>query len=609
MRGKLKFLLLYFLSWVVLFEFTRLIFIIRQSEQIKQLTVKDILLPFFYGLRMDISAAAYILVPVCIFTILAVFFTFFTRTLIYKIYTATILFFVLLLATVDLEIYRQWGFRLDASPLKYLDSPREVWASVSYLPIGWYVIGFIVVYAICYIFFLRVIHQLNKSQQKEGIAACIIYLLFTGLLIIPIRGGLQLAPINQSSVYFSTNNFANQTAINTCWNFLQGLMKKTYSTYNPYNYFEPGKERRLIDSLYQTSDKYEQILNTQRPNIIFIVWESFTEKATHISIDSIEVTPYFNALKAEGIYFSNIYASGDRSNKGLPAIFSGYPAMPDGSIISLPSKSSKLATISGVLKQQGYTASFYYGGEPEFANIKSYLVHGEYDPIVSINDFEKKDLNSKWGAHDAVVMKRIARDLTNKKQPFFTGWFTLSSHEPFETNEPPVFKRQDVTTKFLNSLHYTDECIYHLVEYCKQQPWWENTLIIITADHGHPLPETGKKVDNFKIPLLWLGGALNRKGVVIDKCASQLDISSTLMKQLRLTGDPFPFSKNIFDSIAAPWAFFNFNNGFGFMQHDKKLIYDNVGKILIEQEGRVSIRDIEAGKALMQGVFQDYLEK
>lgn len=613
MRERIKFLVKYLLSWVVFFELARLIFVIRHIDSARRAEGKDVLLSFIYGLRMDLSAASYILIPVCFFVIASIFLSFFRKPILYKIYTGVILFITLLLITADLEIYKQWGFRIDASPLKYLDSPREAWASISYLPIGWYVIGFVFVYILAFIFFSRSIRRIRKLDPNESIKVriinAVICLLLTGLLIIPIRGGFQLAPINQSSVYFSSNNFVNQSAINVPWNFLQGVMKKTYSTYNPYVYLDTTREKQLIDSLYQASGKYEHILTTKRPNIILITWESFTEKAIHKSIDSIEVTPHFNALKSEGIYFSNIYASGDRSNKGLPAIFSGYPAMPEGSIISLPSKSAKLSTISGVLKQQGYTTSFYYGGEPEFANIKSYLVHGGYDHIISISDFSKRDLNSKWGAHDAVVMKKIAKDLTYTKSPFFIGWFTLSSHEPFETAEPAVFKGQDVTTKFINSLHYTDKCIYELVQYCKQQSWWQNTLIIITADHGHPLPETDKKVDNFKIPMLWLGGALSRKGQVIEKYASQLDIAGTLVKQVDLPGNPFPLSRNILDSTAAPWAFFNFNNGFGLVQSNKKLVFDNVGKMVIEREGEIKEQDVEAGKALMQWQFQDYLDK
>ncbi|MBS1655121.1 MAG: LTA synthase family protein, partial [Bacteroidetes bacterium] len=367
---------------------------------------------------------------------------------------------------------------------------------------------------------------------------------------------------------------------------------------------------QIKDSLYHQSGRFKQIIHSPAPNVIVIVWESFTKKATHIQINEQEVTPSFNRLKTEGIYFSNIYASGDRTNKGLPAVLSGYPALPDGSIIQVSSKSGKLSSLGNILKERGYDNRFYYGGEPEFANIKSYLLQSGYSHIISINDFSKKDRNSKWGAHDEVVMNRIVSDFSQLKQPFFTTWLTLSSHEPFETTEPqPAFPGTDIKTKFLNSLHYTDGVLGAFVDQCKQQPWWQNTIMIIVADHGHPLPETGHRVDDFKIPLLWLGGALDTTGLVIDKYASQLDIATTLAKQIGVQNNYFPFSKNIFDSTVLPWSFFTFNNGFGFVQPDKKLIFDNIGKQVIEKEGPVTNMDIEAGKALQQLTYQDYIDK
>src|SRR5690606_12725981 len=114
-----------------------------------------------------------------------------------------------------------------------------------------------------------------------------------------------------------------------------------------------------------------------------------------------------------------------------------------------------------------YEAGFYYGGEPEFANIKSYLLHAGFDPITGKGSFAKKDMNSKWGAHDGVVMERMMKELAVTRQPFFTTWLTLTSHEPFETPVPVVFEGKDNTTRFLNSHHYTDSVVGTLIDRCR----------------------------------------------------------------------------------------------------------------------------------------------
>ena len=612
MLGRLKFILYYWIIWILFFQLCRLLFVLYHTKQTSQLPFKTTFLSFIYGLRMDLSMSAYILIPVCLFVLLSVFIGFFRRSLLYRIYTYIILFFVLLVVTADLEIYKQWGFRIDATPLKFLDAPKEVWASISHLPVFWILLLFLIVFALLCRGFGILLHRKEYYLQSSThlILTPIIVLAFTALLIFPIRGGIQLAPLNQSSVYFSKHHFANLAAINAPWNFIHGLLNKTSSKENPYIALDAETARSITDSLYASGHHSSSYLKDSTSNVIFILWESFTDKATHLTIDGKEVTPYFNQLKKEGIYFSQIYASGDRTDKGLSAVLSGYPSLHATSVIRTPNKASKLNTITDFFNSKGYNSSFFYGGEPEFANIKSYLLHNRFETLIEKDDFESKDQNSKWGAHDGVVSKRLQEYLSTVKQPFFSAWLTLSSHEPFETPVPVVFKGKEHATKFLNSIHYTDKVVYDFISFCKQQSWWQNTLVVIIADHGHPLPETNNKVDNFKIPMLWLGGALTRQGIAIDRIASQVDLAETITRQFTTTHPSlFPFSKNFLDTTSHQWAYFNFNNGFGFIQPGKQYVYDNVGRQLIHSAGNIDSTDIRDGKALQQFFMQDYIDK
>src|SRR5687768_1850128 len=119
MAAKFKFLLLYFISWVIFFDLLRLVFLVYHLDKTKQLDFSTIISSFLYGLRMDMSVAAYVLVPVCLFVLLSLFIHFFRRLIIYKAYTFVILLLIALISFFDLEIYKQWGFRIDASPLKF----------------------------------------------------------------------------------------------------------------------------------------------------------------------------------------------------------------------------------------------------------------------------------------------------------------------------------------------------------------------------------------------------------------------------------------------------------------------------------------------------------
>jgi hypothetical protein len=128
------------------------------------------------------------------------------------------------------------------------------------------------------------------------------------------------------------------------------------------------------------------------------------------------------------------------------------------------------------------------------------------------------------------------------------------------------------------------------------------------ADHGHRLPSTGKRVNDFKIPLLWLGGALREK-MTIAATASQADIASTLLAQLGMNHSEFKWSRNITDSLFRPAAYFSFNNGFGWVEPDKYYLFDNVGKRKIEQEGTIGNNELNFGKAMQQLTVQDYIDR
>ena len=283
MIAKFKFLLVYFLSWVIFFDLMRIVFLVYHFDKTQHLSFTTIISGFWYGLRMDLSVAAYIIAPVCLFALLSLFFYFFRRLVIYKAYTFIVLLLVALISFFDLEIYNNWGFRIDATPLKFLTDPKEVFASISHLPLVLLSIIFILCYGLFYFCFKYILRRIFFQQQnKNRITTALLILFFMGILIIPIRGGFQLAPLNQSSVYFSTNNYANHAAINASWNFLHSLVSKGASGKNPYQYLSKKRAKEITDSLYSHVSITEQVINLQSgtlTNIIFIIWESFTEKA------------------------------------------------------------------------------------------------------------------------------------------------------------------------------------------------------------------------------------------------------------------------------------------------------------------------------------------
>jgi phosphoglycerol transferase MdoB-like AlkP superfamily enzyme len=242
--------------------------------------------------------------------------------------------------------------------------------------------------------------------------------------------------------------------------------------------------------------------------------------------------------------------------------------------------------------------------------MKSYFLQQGFDKIIDKNDFDAADMNSKWGAHDHVVLNRFLSDLDKQKQPFFSTLFTLSSHEPFEVPVKTVIEGNDPEHLFLNAHHYTDASIGNFIAAAKTRPWWKNTLLIIIADHGHPLPETRKdKPAEFHIPMLWLGGALKMKSIRIDSLASQTDLAATLLNQVHLPSQAFSWSNDIFRKDRKAFAYFAFNNGLGWIKPDGFLVRDNIGGNIIERKGTLRCQRGRVWESVFAGFVYGLFEK
>jgi phosphoglycerol transferase MdoB-like AlkP superfamily enzyme len=618
LKSRLLFLIKYYLFWLIAFVFLRGLFIIYNFNLYKNDSISEVLKSFIYGLKLDLSFASYIAIIPFVLIAISCFFTnekIFKKIILY--YSLIILVIICLLSIVDMELYKWWGFRLDATIFKYASTPKEVWATAGVSPRFLLSILFLFSVTALYFLYIFLVYPKNsfwgKGRTLHSILSALLFLILTAALFIPIRGGLQLAPMNQSAVFYSNSSLLNNTAINIAWNFVHSILEKTYSDSNPYIITDSKNAEELHAKLYADSTKGPSLLKSKSPNVIFIIWESFTGKSVKELGGKENVTPQFSRLIKEGIFFNHMYASGNRSDKGLVAILAGYPAQPITSIITNPKKALHLPAVSTVLKNKGYNTSFYYGGEPEFANIKSFLLNHDYQKLVTKNDFEEKFWNSKWGAHDEIVLDRLLQDLDKAPQPFFSTLFTLSSHEPYEIPIKPVFPGNDNQTLFINSLYYTDQCLGKFIEKAKKTSWWNNTIIIITADHGHLYPGPNDVPvyipDEFKIPMLWLGGALNVKDTVINKIGSQTDIATTLLNQLNLDHRQFIFSKDLLSPGSQDFAYYAFNNGLGYIKPEKELTFENMSELLLYQKGKIEDKDIQEGRTYLQYSFQDYLNK
>ena len=599
----------YYFFWIIFFIITRALFLFYHIHLTNELSFQTILKTFFYGFRMDASAAAYISVlPFLLYLIKSIIPDLRVRGVV-RIYTIALIVIISFLTIADLELYTDWGFRLDATPLKYFSTPKEMITSISSSP--WIVL--LIIFAFLCFLFIFLFRYFNispfRKRERPALLNLLIALFMTAFLFIPIRGGIQKIALNISDVYFSDQLFADHAGINLPWNIIYSLLNRNSET-NPFEYFDNREAESVVSSLYNTgTKKITPALDTTRPNIIFIIMESFTAKWVSAVGGEVGVTPNLDSIAANGLLFKNIYAAGDRSEKGQVAVLSGYPNQAIRSIIRTPTKTRNLPSLAGVLESYGYTCSYTYGGELEFANIKSYLINVGFKHLVSKYDFPISERTTSWGVHDQFVFGRFLSDIQKEKQPFFSAIFSLSSHEPFDV---PLkhFGGSDETDKFKNSVYYADSVLGDFIGKLKETPLWKNTLVVITADHGHPLPgnDPTDVPSKFHIPLVFTGGALTLKGV-INKTGSQTDIVTTVLDQLHIPAEDFHWGKDLLDSSSRSFAFYDFNDGFGWITDKGYITFDNVSRRIIHQTPGYDTTQLKIPKSYMQVSYADYLKR
>ena len=613
--AKLRFLARYTACWLLYFTLLRVVFLAYHAAETSPLGARVIAGLLVRGARMDISAASYLAIIPVLLLAFAPLIPARALRVTFRVYSYLAIIFAAILATTDVELFSKWGARVDSSLLPYLRTPSEAAASAESSPIALLVLLLIVLIAIGIYCYEQLVDAHASETPGGRLARTAPPLLLTGvLLLVPIRGGLQWTPLNPSSTYFSHSDFANQAGLNVAWNFLHSLTLRDYRTSNPYaRAIDEPNARRLVDSLLHTTDSTtRQLLRVARPNVILLIWESGTAKVIERLGGLPNITPHFDSLSHTGVLFDAIYASGNRSEKGLAAILSGWPAQANAPILSSLARAARLPGLAEDFTHAGYHTAFYYGGELEFADFKSYLVAHGFDRIVGEDDFDRKDWSSKWGAHDHVVLARLLADVHMISRPFFVTLFTLSSHEPYDVPMTPMIAGTNEQSKFLNALIYTDRSLGEFIAKASRETWWDSTLVIIIADHGHPLPTlpplAGERASQlYHIPMLWLGGALAVRDTVVTMIGSQVDVAPTLLAQLGLGRAQYKWGKNLLAADAQPFAFFSYLDGFGWVDARGRLVYGYNTRQVMQHTPGADESSVRAGEAYQRLTYQDFL--
>ena len=623
-------------TFVVLFVLQKPLFLFLEKGSATQ-PVDNIFteLPavIWHGLPLDLSMAGYLSVIPGFLSIAVVWLKRDLVKPIMNIYFIIASLFITCSFLLNASLYPYWKYPLDSTPLFYFfTSPADAIASVSI----WQVILSIVILIVLTVgvwFTLRMRGEKRQQYSRYGYGyeglgrgkrnrfddfdrhrgrTSLVLLLLTGLLFLPIRGGITVSTMNTGQAYYSQNAYLNHSAVNPLFSLLESITHQEDFA-SQYRFMKDKEADKIFATMTSTSDENtypllnEATFKKGTPDILIVIMESFASDIMPSMGSYKDVAVCLDSIAQQSILFTRFYANSFRTDRGMVSILSGYPAQPTTSIMRYPRKTSQLPSIArNLAKYKNYKTTYYYGGDADFCNMRSYLVSQGYQHIISDANFPIEDKLSKWGVPDHIVAARMMEDIKaqqNEKRPMLRILQTSSSHEPFEV---PYHRLKD---KRLNAFAYTDSVMGAIVREYRKLPRWKNTLIVFVPDHVGGYKENLNDHDRsrYQIPLILAGGAISRP-MKVGIIGSQHDIAATLLGQLGVEHREFTFSKNMMSDATPKFAFFAVNDAFGVVSEENSLIYDNRAKRIVYDKGEKGF-NLKRGQAYLQKLYDDLARK
>lgn len=553
LRYILKFLAIY-LTFVLAGAIQKPVFLIFHGGE--GLSAADWFEVIYHGLSMDCTVAGYLTAVPGLLMVAGIWLP--HRAWLQQImrgYNAVAAVLMSLAAVANIGLYGHWGFPLDVTPVFYFtSSPSAAAASATMGEIIGAIVGFLIYTDLIFMSLYLIDKHITVDVWRQRPVATVVGLLLVGLLFIPIRGGFTVSTMNPGRAYYSQNNRLNHAAVNPFFSFLYSATHQA-DFGSQFRYLDPEVADETFKAMTANPTILTDTLFEGRPDIYLIIAESFS---SHLlpSQGGEAIAVRLDSLARNGVLFDNFYASSFRTDRALPAILGAIPGQPNTSLMKYISKTEGLPSLPRSLKDAGYALSYYYGGDINFTNMKSYLVNCGFEDIVCDRDFPVKERTGKWGAHDHLLFDKVLADTKSSKDPApqLRVIQTSSSHEPFEV---PYTSRHQAPAA--NAFAYTDSCIGAFADSVSRLP--RKSLIVIVPDHYGCYPaDIEGETARHHVPLIFAGNALQHKGIRIHHHGSQTDLAATILGQLGIDASAFKFSRDMLADLPAPFAFYSSPN-------------------------------------------------
>jgi phosphoglycerol transferase MdoB-like AlkP superfamily enzyme len=520
----------YFIARVLFFAFNTHLFAVDSFWGLLKLC--------YYGMAFDTTALLYINSLFILLSVLPL--TVNTHPKFQK--GMAILYFItnlLAYATnfVDIIYYRFSQVRSTKATLDVLaDENNKKLLFTHFSEAYWYVIIIFILCSVCWVWLynrVKLKPAVVKDRKVYFLSSIVSFLLILTLVIGGIRGDFahSTRPINMVDAYkHITVPNQGDIVLNTPFAIFRTLGTNNY------------KLQHWVDETYISSNikpiKQYSTKPANKPNVVIIILESMAREYWGSMNRDVNIpgfksyTPFLDSLSNSSLIFTNAYATGRQSIHAVSSVIAGIPSF-QNAFTSSPYAKQKIQSVVSVCDSMGYQTSFFHGaanGSMGFQGFGSILGYQHYYGRTEYND--DKDFDGIWGIWDEHFFPFMGRTLTSQKQPFMATLFTLSSHDPYQLPEKYKERFKGGPLAIDKCVQYTDNSLRIFFNYAKTQPWFNNTIFVITADHTSQTyySEYSKQVNRFAVPILFYSAnnAYNLKGVRTD-LASQMDIYPTVV--------------------------------------------------------------------------------
>lgn len=552
---------------LLLYSFSRILFYVFNASYFNETSLPGLLKIFLFGIRFDFAAVIQFNLLFIILYLIP--FSFVNH----KIYRKSLFIifwivnaFLLLLNFGDIEYFKYTSKRTTADIFRYAFISNDVATLIpQFLKDFWYIP---LMWIATVMAGIRLTRDKNPQPFRFHYANILIMLVVTAVLFAGARGlGVKPVRIISAARYVPSQEIP--LLINTPFSVLHTLQEtKNLSR----NYFQEGEYQMIFSPL-----QHYQAFQKRNDNVVILILESFSHEFIGTLSGKKSYTPFLDSLLNKSLLFENGFANCRKSIEAIPAILAGLPSLTNNSYISSHYAGNRLKALPYILDKHGYNTAFFHGGRNGTMSFDEFAKVAGFKHYFGMKEYKGPEaFDQNWGIFDNEFLQYTVKETSKLTQPFFTTVFTLSSHHPYTIpNEfEPLIPRNDLPQ--LRAIRYADMALRNYFREAQKQPWFNNTLFVLVADHTAKVvdPEYNNPVGTFRIPIAFYHPTNNSFTGRRKDIAQQTDIMPSVIHYLGVENSFLAYGSSIFKTHREPFAINFLNNMFYYFKNDYILTFD-----------------------------------